>query len=209
MEQRNPGVELLSSKEPIPILCHRSHGGDHRRMDPSTMKCSGTARTFPQPRSPSASKVPFIVIRISLGIVFLVATADKILHPAPFSRILHNYQILPSSLVNLAAIILPWTELLLGLFLLAGWWLYGTVLLSGALFTVFLGALAFNAARGLDIHCGCFSTSLDAGGGIAWNLVRDLGFWVMALYLGFQLFRKGQPPGTGRQGEDPGCHPLT
>ncbi|HOV86863.1 MAG TPA: MauE/DoxX family redox-associated membrane protein, partial [Syntrophobacteraceae bacterium] len=159
--------------------------------------------------SPSASKVPFIVIRISLGIVFFAASADKILHPAPFARIIHNYQILPSSLVNLTAIILPWTELLLGLFLLAGWWLYGTVLLSGALFTVFLGALAFNAARGLDIHCGCFSTSLEAGGGTVWTMVRDLGFWVMALYLGCRLFLRGRPSERGKQGEDPRCPPLT
>ncbi|HOV88433.1 MAG TPA: MauE/DoxX family redox-associated membrane protein, partial [Syntrophobacteraceae bacterium] len=70
-------------------------------MDSSTTNSSGTTGTSLQTRSSSASEVSFTVVRIFLGIVFFAASADKILHPAPFARIVYNYQILPSSLVNL------------------------------------------------------------------------------------------------------------
>lgn len=57
----------------------------------------------------------FIGARIFLGLVFVVASVDKIIHPKAFAEIIYNYQILPGSLINLTAIILPWLELLLGL----------------------------------------------------------------------------------------------
>jgi len=75
------------------------------------------------------------------------------------SRVVFNCQILPDAAVNLAtALILPWLEALLGLCLIAGFWLPGVTGVSTGLLAVFIGALVFNRMRGLDIYCGCFST---------------------------------------------------
>jgi len=130
-----------------------------------------------------AASVP---ARLILGFVFIYASIDKILHPGQFAELIHNYQILPDLLINPTAIILPWLELILGVFLLIGIWLPGTVFLTNLLLAVFLGAMVFNLARGLDIHCGCFSTTLEMGDAAApmvWYVIRDSLFIVPGIFL--------------------------
>ncbi len=125
-------------------------------------------------------------IRLILGVVFIVASADKIYQPAAFARMVYNYQILPDTCINLFAIVLPWLELLLGIMLVAGLWRPTTVTLSSGLLLAFYAALLFNVARGLDVHCGCFSTSTDGAPATTWYLFRDGVFLLMGAYLFFK-----------------------
>lgn len=130
----------------------------------------------------------FHSMRILLGAVFLFASYDKILHPQAFAQVVYNYQVLPDPAVNLAALTLPWLELLLGLCLVAGFWLPGATVLSTGLLTVFIGTLIFNQIRGLDIYCGCFSTeTTDVMAGL-WVVVRDLIFLALSVYVMFKVF---------------------
>jgi uncharacterized membrane protein YphA (DoxX/SURF4 family) len=68
---------------------------------------------------------PLLWGRVVLGAVFIFASVDKILHPDAFAVIIKNYQILPVKLISLAAVVLPWLELILGISLIAGVWLPG------------------------------------------------------------------------------------
>jgi rhodanese-related sulfurtransferase len=70
--------------------------------------------------------------------------------------------------------------------LIFAFWLPGAVLIANSLFLVFFATLIFNAARGLDIDCGCFSvsTASSSGGYMLWYLLRD-GFF---LFVGLCLF---------------------
>lgn len=52
---------------------------------------------------------------------------------------------------------------------------------------VFLGALLFNLARGLEVECGCFSTELKGNPNTAWYLIRDTGFLLMSAWLAFEV----------------------
>jgi uncharacterized membrane protein YphA (DoxX/SURF4 family) len=122
-------------------------------------------------------------LRLLLGAVFLLASYDKILHPQAFAQAVYNYQILPDAMVNLMALALPWLELLLGLCLLAGLWLPGATVLSTGLLMIFIAALVFNQVRGLDIHCGCFSTQSSDGPAGLWTVARDLSFLAVSVYL--------------------------
>jgi uncharacterized membrane protein YphA (DoxX/SURF4 family) len=142
-------------------------------------------------------------IRLVVAAIFVYASADKILHPAAFAKIVHNYQILPGGLINATAIVLPWLELFLGILLLLGVWQPGAVLTASALLVAFFGALVFNALRGLDVECGCFSTSPGhSQGSVAWYLVRDGLFLFMGAFLFWRTFwRKtqvGRAPIVGR-----------
>ncbi len=132
-------------------------------------------------------KTPVIplAVRLFLGFVFLYASVDKILHPAAFAETIYNYRILPECLIHWVAIILPWVELLLGCFLILRMWLPGGSFLSTLLLLIFLGSVAFNMARGLDIQCGCFSTSEERihGAPMLWYVVRDAAFLLLSLYL--------------------------
>lgn len=131
-----------------------------------------------------------LILRLILGGVFAYASFDKILHPYDFAEVLYNYQILPDALINITAILLPWLELSLGLFLILGRFLRGAVFTANALLVVFFVALAFNLARGLDIECGCFTASLGSspGGSMILYLVRDAFFLGTGLVL---LFNEG------------------
>ena len=129
-------------------------------------------------------------IRLFLGGVLAYASVDKILHPAAFAEAVYNYRILPDGLVNLTAILVPWLELLVGGCLIFGMWLPGSLFLCNLLLGTFFSALLFNVARGLDIHCGCFSTSAQdsSGSSLVWYLFRDGIFLLLGGYLFFQLF---------------------
>jgi len=130
-----------------------------------------------------------IVARLILAGIFIYASLDKIAHPAAFAKDVYNYQILPDVLINLTALVLPWLELFLGLCLLGGIWLPGAVLTANGLLIVFLAALVFNMARGLDINCGCFSTGSEAPAMSAgWYLLRDMGFFAMGIFLFYAVF---------------------
>jgi hypothetical protein len=121
--------------------------------------------------------------------IFIYASLDKIAHPVAFAKDVYNYQILPDALINLTALVLPWLELFLGLCLLAGIWLPGAVLTANGLLIVFLAALVFNLARGLDINCGCFSTGSEAPAMSAgWYLLRDAGFLAVGIFLFYAVF---------------------
>jgi hypothetical protein len=41
----------------------------------------------------------------------------------------------------------------------------------------------FNLARGLNIHCGCFSTEPSGDPATWWYVIRDTGFLVLGGYL--------------------------
>ena len=141
-------------------------------------------------------KPALFVARLALGLVFIVASGDKILHPKAFAEIIHNYQILPDDLINIAAIVLPWLELVLGVLLVVGVWLPGAVILANVLLLAFLFSLIFNAIRGLDVHCGCFATSGEAKSATAWNILRDSGFLLMGGYLLFQILPREKRKGS-------------
>jgi uncharacterized membrane protein YphA (DoxX/SURF4 family) len=128
-----------------------------------------------------------LVARIVLGCVFVYASLDKIKHPEVFAEAVYNYQLSPGVAVNLVALWLPWLELLSGGLLVLGVWVRGSSLILSGLMVVFLTALGINLARGLDIHCGCFTTQ-GSGPMTILTLFRDSLFLVLALLL-FWLYQ--------------------
>lgn len=137
--------------------------------------------------------------RLLLGLIFIAASIDKIWHPGAFAEAVYNYQVLPDAVVNLAAIVLPWVELVLGALLILGSWLPGAVLLANVLLISFFAALLFNVARGLDVHCGCFPTSTEGVPATTWYLIRDAGFLLLGGFLFYQELIGGKSaPDSGR-----------
>lgn len=139
------------------------------------------------------------LLGLVLGGIFLYAAKDKLLDPRPLVTIIWGYQLLPNGPINLIAIFMPWMELLVGLTLVTGYKrragaFWATLMLSG-----FIIALGINAARGLNVACGCFSTSATETHN-AWLLVfRDLPMWfAAAVMLAWPPARPvGTPVSTG------------
>ncbi len=94
---------------------------------------------------------------------FLAASLPKIAQPDAFALAVFRYHLLPDSLVNLAAITLPWIELTTAVALLVGGsYRRPALCVVLALLVIFSAALAINLARGLDIACGCFTVDIAA-----------------------------------------------
>ncbi len=122
-------------------------------------------------------------IRLILAGVFIFASIDKILHPQAFAQAVFDYQVLPGSLINLVALILPWIELLVGGSLLMNLWMSGAASIVAILMSIFVGLIFFNLARGLDISCGCFSTNSDGNPMTKLTMFRDIFFLCLAFCL--------------------------
>ena len=126
-----------------------------------------------------------LLIRLILGLVFIYASISKIINPLDFSIDIQNYRILPDSLTNLVAIILPWLELYCGLFIIFGILSRVSAAAIAFLMSVFIIALISALIRGLDINCGCFNPGDTADKVGIVKIIEDLFYLAMALYCYF------------------------
>jgi uncharacterized membrane protein YphA (DoxX/SURF4 family) len=115
-----------------------------------------------------------LIVRLIVGGLFIYASIDKILNPDQFAKILHNYRLVPPQCINLMAIIMPWIEFTAGTSLLLGFMYRGANLIIFSLLIVFTIALAINYIRGVNINCGCFSTSSSAKSDLLAKIIEDL-----------------------------------
>jgi uncharacterized membrane protein YkgB len=92
---------------------------------------------------------------------------------------------------NVVAVVLPWVELIAGLFLIVGVWKREAAATIGVLLVVFLAAAASVMWRGIDVeNCGCTSVAAHVEkswtSGVGWFLVtRNLLMLAGALVLAF------------------------
>ena len=114
------------------------------------------------------------LLRVALGAVFIVASLDKIQNPEAFATTIANYRLLPYTVINGMAIVLPWLEVVTGTLLVLGVWIRASTTLVWGLLLLFSVAISQALVRGLDISCGCFSTNPVAERMSWWTLICDL-----------------------------------
>ena len=113
------------------------------------------------------------ITRLGVAVIFLAAAPQKILAPAAFAQNVLSYQILPDLGLNFTALVLPWLEMVVAILLLCSVWVGPALFLANAMFGAFLAALVSAHLRGLDIDCGCFSSSAGSSASMTWYMVRD------------------------------------
>lgn len=134
------------------------------------------------PFPPAVSRGITTVARLVIGIVFAHAALDKIANPDAFAHSIMNYNMVPLSMVNLMALILPWLELLAGTALVLGIWVRASAAVSGALLLVFIGAISAAMIQGLNINCGCFSQTGE-GTKVGWpKVLENTGMTILAVW---------------------------
>jgi putative oxidoreductase len=125
-------------------------------------------------------------VRMYLAGVFLVACAHKIASPTAFAIDIATYQIVPLSLVNLMALVLPWVELLAGFLLLIGWRTQAAAFLITLMMAIFTLAVSIALYKGLNMSCGCFASQGANDDPISWRtIVRDTTWFALGLYVLF------------------------
>jgi len=140
----------------------------------------------------------YIIIRVTLGIVFIWASVDKIINPEQFAEMIYNYKLVPSIIINSMATILPWLELFTGTALIIGFWERGALLIFNSLIIIFMVALTSALIRGLDIQCGCFTVDPNADREIMNSLIRDF-FMIIAGIWGLIKATQNHPKQVGCQ----------
>ncbi|MFN8179116.1 MAG: MauE/DoxX family redox-associated membrane protein [bacterium] len=98
------------------------------------------------------------LLRVALGVLFIVAAWPKLVDPRGFSDAINHYRLLPVPLERVAALVLPALELVVGISLIVGILDAGASALALLMLVVFTAAVGVALARGLDITCGCFET---------------------------------------------------
>jgi len=152
-----------------------------------------------------AQRVLLLACRLVLGTVFVVAAIPKIADAEGFATAIEAYEMLPLAAVNLFAILIPWVELVCGLFLISGVHIRPGAAILGFLLAVFIVAIGTAVLRGLNINCGCFGES--GGTPVGWGKVlEDIGLMIPA----WLLYRSGGDGGVraagGKEGgEAPGA----
>jgi uncharacterized membrane protein YphA (DoxX/SURF4 family) len=132
----------------------------------------------------SSTPVLFLC-RFILGGLFIYASIDKIAHPGDFAKILYNYRLFPDFSINLLAIMVPWIEMITGLFLVAGFFKQTAAIMLSILLFLFIAALSINLIRGLDFNCGCFSTVSSGKSDPLGLIFRDFLILIPALIISF------------------------
>ncbi len=139
-------------------------------------------------------RVLLVLGRVALGAIFLYAAYSKLyfdgawhLHDYHFffAMAIDSYKMLPLSVVEWMARILPWFELLLGALLIVGIGLRWAGSITTALLLVFIGAMTRAKILGLEINCGCFGNNEKLGTA---TLIRDSSLLVLALAVTIGAF---------------------
>lgn len=145
---------------------------------------------------------PWLTIRVqlALGAIFVIAAIPKIADPPSFAHMIYNYRLVPASLINISALVMPWVELLAGLALILGVWKVAARNLIGILLAIFIVAISINLVRDNAIDCGCFNVA-DRGKtheqrifDMKVDVVRDLGMLLMVAQLWWAAKRERENP---------------
>ena len=133
-----------------------------------------------------------LVFRIVIASVFIYASLQKIGKPLMFADEIGMYGVLePGPLLYLAAIVLPWLELLCGLALLTGIFMRGAALLFAAMNLMFVIVISYRsvvimAAEGTPLRQIYFDCGCGFGPTYAWKkLIEDSVFLVFSVAILF------------------------
>jgi putative oxidoreductase len=126
---------------------------------------------------------PYLVlaVRLYIGGLFIYASMYKINYAGEFAETIASYQLAPYWAVNLMALVMPWAELICGLFLVIGFRTKSAAAVIIGLLALFSVAIAISLIRDLPIGCGCFHA---LGEQMSWKtLMRDVVWLLMAFYV--------------------------
>ena len=125
------------------------------------------------------------VLRIGLGLVLLVAGVLKAHDGAALTATsIAGYRILPPSVVAPLGVALPYVEIFLGGYLVAGFLTRAAAWIAAAQFAIFSVAVASLVVRNIPADCGCFGSGVPtppSWGHVAADVALALGAAFVAM----------------------------
>ena len=149
-----------------------------------------TGRSSPAGRIPKylqliwGSRYLTFGLRLALGAILIVASISKLTNSAEFVDVVIERDILPSSIAEIYASILPWAEVVIGGLLILGFlrrFAAGTSILIVISFIIANGITLY---RGINAECDCFGDVWIMQGRDA--LIIDILMLIAAIQILFQ-----------------------
>lgn len=134
-----------------------------------------------------------LVLRLFVGYYFVYASMSKIPLPAQFAEVMATYRMLPYPFIKVFALLVPWAELVCGLFIIIGLRTRATALIIMLFYLSFNVLIALNVIIDAPITCGCYDT---VGEPVSWKKVGKNTLWFLFtlqvfLYDKLAQLRKG------------------
>lgn len=110
-------------------------------------------------KPPAATGLAVAIVRILLGGLFIFAGVIKLGDIQGFAFSVKAFEIFPAEAehaVRLVTFAVPWTELIIGVMLVLGYWTRGAALLLAAILAGFVAGIVSVLARDMNVTCGCF-----------------------------------------------------
>ena len=95
-------------------------------------------------------------LRVLLGALFVAAGALKVGHFNDLAAAIAGFRLLPPQVVGPLALILPFFEIGLGLYLIAGLFTRGAAVVATVQLCIYAAAIASAVIRHIPANCGCF-----------------------------------------------------
>jgi len=132
---------------------------------------------------PPVRRSPYLsaFCRVLLGVIFIQFALSKIMRPAVFALNVVDYALMPAWGVNLWALVLPWAELVVGLFLILGIRTRAAATIIGGMNIIFIVGLVNAIFLNLPINCGCVG---EVGEPVNWwKVLKNTGMLLMTVQI--------------------------
>jgi uncharacterized membrane protein YphA (DoxX/SURF4 family) len=97
-----------------------------------------------------------LAVRILVGALFLAAGALKVGHFNDLAAAIAGFRILPEGVIAPLAVLLPFFEIGLGLYLILGLFTRTAAIVAALQFALYAAAIASAVIRHIPANCGCF-----------------------------------------------------
>ena len=126
-----------------------------------------------------------LLMRVTVGALFVWAGAAKIGHADVFAAQLAAFGLVPRALIGPMALLLPYVEVLLGAYLVLGLYTRVAAVIAVIQLVIFASAIGSAVARGLSLSCGCFGPADSTK--TSWpEVVRDVAFAGVAAFVAWR-----------------------
>ncbi len=95
-------------------------------------------------------------VRVLVGALFVFAGATKVGHFNDLASAIAGFRILPQGIIAPLAVLLPFFEIGLGLYLVTGLFTRAAAVVAAVQLTLYAGAIASAVIRHIPANCGCF-----------------------------------------------------
>lgn len=97
-----------------------------------------------------------LIVRALVGALFIAAGVLKVGHFNELAAVIAGFRLLPDAAIGPLAVLLPFFEIGLGLYLLAGLFTRAAAIVGAVQLTVYAAAIASAVIRHIPANCGCF-----------------------------------------------------